>query len=122
MQYKESSFDSIIYNHHNFVSFIQLHLLQRIFHYAPVKYCFCKQSWFSIDPTQETFNCSKSTMETLKKVWNMVKVNNKNSRTIMPDVVVVYFTPFFMVSIIDFEQVNVCVVLKNNIIYLGFPL
>ena len=26
-------------------------------------------------PTQQTFTCSKSTIETLKKVWNMLKVN-----------------------------------------------
>ena len=66
-------------------------------------------------PTQQTFNCSKSTMETLKKVWNMVNVNNKNSRT-TPDVVAVsllltlnILQTFSMISI-DFEQVNVCIV------------
>ena len=66
-------------------------------------------------PTQQTFNCSKSTMETLKKVWNMIKVNNKNSRT-TPDVVAVsllltlnILQTFSMISI-DFEQVNVCIV------------
>ena len=66
-------------------------------------------------PNQQTFNYSKSTMEALKKVWNMVKVNNKNSRT-TPDVVAVSLLltlnilhTFSMVSI-DFEQVNVCTV------------
>ena len=43
--------------------------------------------WFNNDPTKEivwlfepisqlTFTRSKSTIETLKNVWNMVKVNN----------------------------------------------
>ena len=66
-------------------------------------------------PTQQTFNCSKSTMGTIKQVWNMVKVNNKNSRT-TPDVVAVsllltlnILQTFSMISI-DFEQVNVCIV------------
>ena len=30
--------------------------------------------------TQVTFTYSKSTIETQKKVWNMFKVNNKNTR------------------------------------------
>ena len=30
--------------------------------------------------TQQTFTCSKSTIETLKKVWNMFKVNNKDTK------------------------------------------
>ena len=47
--------------------------------------------------------CSKSTIEILKKVWNMFKVYNKNSRTTS----VWWFTTFCSVSIVDFEQVNV---------------
>ena len=38
----------------------------------------------------------------------MFKVNNKNiRRTSMTTSLTAYFTPFFNVSIIDFEQVNV---------------
>ena len=37
-----------------------------------------------------------------EKVWNMFKVNNKNSRTAS------IFHTFSNVSIVDFEQVNVC--------------
>ena len=42
--------------------------------------------------TQWTFTCSKSTIETLEKVWNMFKVNNKG----------------ISASIVDSEHVNVC--------------
>ena len=31
--------------------------------------------------TMQTFTCSKSTVETFKKVWNMFKDNNKDTRT-----------------------------------------
>ena len=33
---------------------------------------------FFLKITQLTFTCSKSIIETLKKVWNMLKVNSKN--------------------------------------------
>ena len=33
------------------------------------------------DIIQLTLTCSKSTIETLEKVWNILKVNNKNTRT-----------------------------------------
>ena len=32
-------------------------------------------------PTQLTFTCTKSTIQTLKKVWNMLNVKDKNTRT-----------------------------------------
>ena len=35
-----------------------------------------------IDSTQSVFTCSTLTVETLDKVWNMFKVNNKDTRTI----------------------------------------
>ena len=50
--------------------------------------------------TQLTFTCSKSPIEAIEKGRNMFKVNNKNTRT-------TYFTFFSVVSIGDFEQVNV---------------
>ena len=31
------------------------------------------------DPSQPAFTCSKLTMETLNKVWNMFQVNNKDT-------------------------------------------
>ena len=38
--------------------------------------------WLSkqVERTQLTFTCSNSTIEHYKKVWNMFKVNNKNTR------------------------------------------
>ena len=36
-------------------------------------------AWSEI--THLTFTCLKSTIETLEKVWNMLKINNKNIRT-----------------------------------------
>ena len=82
---------------------------------------------------QPTFTCSKSTIETLKKMWNNFKVNSKNTRTTSfytpwkhqktrtfmmflggtewrrSDVFIVnfYFIPFPSISIVDLEQVNV---------------
>ena len=57
---------------------------------------------------------SKSTIGTLEKVWNKVKVNNKDTRTTSLKSFSCfycyfwkYFTPFSRVSISDFEQVNV---------------
>ena len=38
--------------------------------------------------TRLTFTCSKSTTKTLEKVWNIFKVNSKNTRT-TPDVFIV---------------------------------
>ena len=65
-------------------------------------------------PTQITFTCSNSTIETVKKVWNMFKFNNKNTRTLSLTsfwCFIVnfwsYFTPFSCIFIVDFEQVNV---------------
>ena len=63
--------------------------------------------------TQLTFICSKSTIQTIKKMWNIFKVNNKNTRaTTMNDVVLMfslktYFIPFSIVSIVVFKQVSV---------------
>ena len=43
------------------------------------KYQFCYQLWREVIwILQLTFTCSSSTIETLEKVWNMFKVNNKN--------------------------------------------
>ena len=63
---------------------------------------------------QQTFTCSKSTIKTLKKVWNMFKVNNKNTRTMSLTsfwwiycYLWTYFITFSSASIVDFEQVNV---------------
>ena len=50
---------------------------------------------------QQKLTCSKATIETLEKVWNMFKVNNKDTRTTS-------MTSFSSVSIVKFEQVNVC--------------
>ena len=66
-----------------------------------------------MDTTQVRFTCSKTIIETLaKKVWNMFKVNNKNTRTTSLTsfwrfyyLLWTYFTPFTSVSINDFEQV-----------------
>ena len=44
--------------------------------------------------TQLTFTCSKSTIETVKMVLNIFKVNNEKTRTSST-----YFTPFSSVSI-----------------------
>ena len=67
--------------------------------------------------SQLTFTCSKSTMETLEKVWHMFRVNNKNIRTTSLTSfwcvycrLWTYFIPFctyFTPSIVDLEQVNV---------------
>ena len=43
-------------------------------------YCLLFNAWCSLK-CHTTFNCSKSTVETLKKAWNMLKVNNKDTRT-----------------------------------------
>ena len=56
------------------------------------------------DLTPKIINCSKFIIETLKKF------NTKNTIT-MPDVVV---SLFFRVSVVDFGQINVCIVLKKN--------
>ena len=61
---------------------------------------------------QVTFTCSKSTTETLEKLWNMFKVNNKNTRMTS----LTYFTTFSSVSVVDFEQVNVSWVLNDILI------
>ena len=62
---------------------------------------------------QSTFTCLKLTIETQEKVWNMYKVNNKNTRTISIGLFSClffwlrkYFKPFASVSIVDFEQLN----------------
>ena len=36
---------------------------------------------FTDNYTQQSFICAKSTIETLKKAWNMLKVNNKDIKT-----------------------------------------
>ena len=44
-----------------------------------------------------------------KKVWNMFKVNHKDTRTTFYCFYkLAYFTPFYSVSAVDFEQVKVC--------------
>ena len=53
-----------------------------------------------------------------KKVWNMFKVNNENARNVTDiflvsllltyvNILWTYFTPLSIVSIVDFEQVNI---------------
>ena len=54
--------------------------------------------------SQLIFICTKSATETLEKVWNMYKVNNKETRTAS---LTWYFTPFSSFSTVDFEQENV---------------
>ena len=59
---------------------------------------------------QSAFTSSKLTIETLEKVWNMFKVNIKDTRT-TPGVVLILilnisFTPCSTVSIANFEHVN----------------
>ena len=46
-----------------------------IFFYHSTSFLLNFRSW-----TQLTFTFSKSTIETLKKMWNMFKVNNKNAK------------------------------------------
>ena len=67
------------------------------------------------DKTKHTFTCSKPTIETLEKDMKYVKANIKNTRTTSMNVVlaslvlflnVFYF--FFYISIVEFQQVNVC--------------
>ena len=66
-----------------------------------------------------TITCSKSTTETLEKAVNMFKVNNEDIRTVSLLIWLwcpycylwTYFTPFSIVPIVDFEQVNACWVL-----------
>ena len=58
--------------------------------------CFITSVNKCFSTTQLTFTYSKKTIETLRKVLNMSKVNNKNNRT-----------TFCCVSFIVFEQVNV---------------
>ena len=41
--------------------------------------------------TQLTFTCSKSRIEILKNVWNMFRVNNKNTSWRRSDVLIVNF-------------------------------
>ena len=56
------------------------------------------------------FTCSKSTIDTLKKVWNRFKVNNKNTITTSFTCfwcVFIVNIPFSIVSIVEFEEVNV---------------
>ena len=56
-------------------------------------------------------------METLEKVWNMFKVNNKNTKTTSNDI----FHTFSSVSIVDFEQLNVSwVCYKSHLFELYF--
>ena len=49
----------------------------------------------------------------------MFKVNNKNTRTMSMamSIFIVYFTPFSSISIVDFEQINVCQVLCHRKVY-----
>ena len=54
---------------------------------------------------QTIIACSNSKMETLRKVWNMFKVNNKDTRR--RQWLWTHFTTFSTISI-DFEQVKVC--------------
>ena len=58
-----------------------------------------------------TFTCSKSRIETPKKrMENMIKVNNKDTRTMFECLCCwlwAYFTPFPSVSIVEFEHVNI---------------
>ena len=65
-----------------------------------------------IKVSQETFTCSNSTIETLP---NMLKVSNKNTRTTFRTsfcclycLLWRYLVPFSTLSIVNFEQVNVC--------------
>ena len=60
----------------------------------------------SLRLTQLTFTCSKSTIKIFKKVQNMFKVNNRNTRT-TPLTSFWRFAAFPKVSIVDFKQVNV---------------
>ena len=48
------------------------------------------ESFVDCSTTQPAFTCSKLTIETLEQVWNMFKVNNKDTRT-MPGVFIVNF-------------------------------
>ena len=70
--------------------------------------------------TQLTITCSKATIETLEQGVNMVKVNNKSTRTTPLTsfwcfyfLLSTYFTPFSSVYIVDFEQVNVVLSARN---------
>ena len=64
---------------------------------------------------QKTFNCSKSIIKIhYKKMWNMFKINNKDTTTTLMTslwclycLLWKYFIPVFSVSIVDFGQVNV---------------
>ena len=75
--------------------------------------------------SQQSFTCSKSTLETLEKGVKYVQVNKKKKQERFHDVVLVFllltllfwylycwlltlFTPFSSVSIINFEQVKIC--------------
>ena len=67
--------------------------------------------FFWILLTRLTF--TYSTIEALWKVWNMLKVNNKTTRTISFRSLLcflcwlwTYFTSFSSVSIVEFEQLN----------------
>ena len=51
--------------------------------------------------SQLTFICSKSTIKTLEK--GVKEVNDENTRTTS----MIYFTPFSIVFVVDFEQLNV---------------
>ena len=65
--------------------------------------------------TQQKFTFSKSKRKLLEKVCNMLKVNNKDTRTTLINVVLVpllltlnIFRTFFDVSIADLEHVFFC--------------
>ena len=45
----------------------------------------------ALSETQATFTCSKSALETLEKVWNLFKVNNKETSNVL---------------IVDFKQIS----------------
>ena len=62
MWYKKLAVGTIIYNHnHDFLSTIQLYLLWPIFYYKAFNI-------INEGPKPKTFNCSKFTMKTLKKL------------------------------------------------------
>ena len=50
-----------------------------------------------IKPAQLTFTCSKLTVETPENMWNIFKVNSKNTRTV---------TPRSVVLIVSFEHIS----------------
>ena len=90
--------------------------------------------WFL---TQRTFTFSKSTIEILEELWNMFKVNKKNTRTtkvaimtgfcMTATLLVLVFLlltlkifPFSSVSIVDFGKVNVSLEVKRQNSYSNY--